>query len=385
MKIAILSDSHLGFGRGTERKGDAEIAFKESIEKIIEKNVDAVIFVGDLFDTPIPSSESFIFAIRNIAKFASIKNDVIVENTIGKNRLQKFSTMGIPFIAIHGNHERRSKGFENPVESIEDIGFLIHLHLQGIILKKDNERVAIQGMSYVPERYAKDVLLKWNPKPIENCKNILMLHQSIDRFIYSPLEPPTINLEDLPKGFDLILDGHIHKRETVLLGKTKFLICGSTVATQTKNEGQKGFYILDTKTMELKFFELKNQRKIFIFDIEKNHDEAIKEHLREILKNDYNMKPVIRFRLKGDFYFNEQEIAKFREKAIITISKEIKRKNYKLDKLEENNLSIEEFGKKLLKKNAKNIDTDMILDALMDENPFEKIYQKIGESIDKKS
>ena len=385
MKIAILSDSHLGFGRGTERKGDAEIAFKESIEKIIEKNVDAVIFVGDLFDTPIPSSESFIFAIRNIAKFASIKNDVIVENTIGKNRLQKFSTMGIPFIAIHGNHERRSKGFENPVESIEDIGFLIHLHLQGIILKKDNERVAIQGMSYVPERYAKDVLLKWNPKPIENCKNILMLHQSIDRFIYSPLEPPTINLEDLPKGFDLILDGHIHKRETVSLGKTKFLICGSTVATQTKNEGQKGFYILDTKTMELKFFELKNQRKIFIFDIEKNHDEAIKEHLREILKNDYNMKPVIRFRLKGDFYFNEQEIAKFREKAIITISKEIKRKNYKLDKLEENNLSIEEFGKKLLKKNAKNIDTDMILDALMDENPFEKIYQKIGESIDKKS
>ncbi len=383
MKIAIFSDSHLGFGRGTERKGDAEIAFEESIDKIIKNNVDAVLFVGDMFDTPLPSSETFIFALRNISKFAKIKNDVEVEDLQGKNNIHEFSKIGIPFITIHGNHERRSKGFKNPVEAIEDVGFLIHLHLQGVILKKGNEMVAVQGMSYVPERYAKDILLKWNPKPKERCKNILLLHQSIDRFVYSPLEPPTIILDNLPKGFDLIIDGHIHKRESVNIGKTKFIICGSTISTQTKNEGPKGFYILNTNDMKLDFIEIENQRRIFIFDVK--NSEEIKSHLEEILKENYKMKPIVRFRFKGDSYFNEREIDKYRKNAIITVSKDIKKKNYKLEKIEEKNISVDELGKQILIKNAKGIDVDMMLDALSDENAFEKIYQKIGESIDNKN
>ena len=42
----------------------------------------------------------------------------------------------------------------------------------------------------------------------------MMLHNSIIPYIYSPLEPPSMKIEDLPKGFDLYVLGHkLSKRD----------------------------------------------------------------------------------------------------------------------------------------------------------------------------
>ncbi len=374
MKIAIFSDTHLGFGRGTERRGDAELAFEEVVERILKDGADAVLFAGDMFNTSMPSSDTFIFALRTLSKFSKSQG--------GAKVIEK-EVHGIPLIAIHGNHERRSKFFRNPVEAMSDVGFLVHLHLDGVTLEKDGEKVFVQGMSYVPERFAKDILLKWNPRPKNGMKNILLLHQSIDRFIYSPLEPPTINLEELPKGFDLIIDGHIHKREEVNLGRTKFIICGSTVATQTKDEGAKGYYILDTKTMNLEFKEIENQRKIFVFDIKENHMNEMKRILDEILSENYKMKPVVRFRLKNEASINERELDPYRDRVIISMSREVKRMTLEERQIEEG-MTAEELGRELLKKNVGEF-SEFLSDVILDEDAFEKIYKRIGEEIDKEN
>ncbi len=373
MKLMILSDSHIGFGRGTERKNDAMLAFDEAMEEAKNMKVDAVLFAGDMFNTSMPSSENMINVMKSISKLFSIDGASPVE-FVNKREIK---VRGAPFIAIHGNHERRSKGFKNPVESMEDVGFLIHLHLSGVVIEKNGEKVFVQGMSYVPERFARKLLEKWNPIPRSGMKNILLLHQSVDKFIYSPLEPPTINLSNLPKGFDLIVDGHIHKREEV--HEKNFIICGSTVTTQTKEEGDKGFYILDTEKMSLKFVPIKNQRKFFIYNAETPSE--IHKVLEELSKSAYKMKPVVKFKI--DFQFNEHEVDKYRDRFIISISRKIK-KSTDVKSVEED-MSIEDLARELLKKNSQGIDTNFFYNTVLDENAFEIIYKKIGEDFDKEN
>ncbi len=374
MKLLLLSDTHIGFGRGTERRDDATIAFQEIMERAREMEVDAVLFAGDMFNTSLPSSESMISTMKGISNLFGLGGAKVAE-FINKSPVH---VRGAPFIAIHGNHERRSKGFRNPVESMEDVGFLVHLHLNGVVLENDGERVAVQGMSFIPERYAKSVLEKWSPKPVEGARNILLLHQSIDKFVYSPLEPPTINISDLPKGFDLILDGHIHKREEVK--GTNLVICGSTVATQTKPEGDKGFYILDTKTMKMTFHPIKNQRKIFIYEAETSSD--VMKVLDELSKSEYKMKPIVRFKLHKKI--NEHEVDKYRDRFIISFSLTLKSESAS-ESESIDNMSVEDLGREILKKNAKNIDTNFLFNNILDENAFDIIYKKIGEEIDKEN
>ncbi|NIQ17993.1 MAG: hypothetical protein GTN43_04250, partial [Candidatus Aenigmarchaeota archaeon] len=80
-----------------------------------------------------------------------VKNDVKLVKGIEKDisKISEIALMGIPIVAIHGTHERRTKGLLNPVEALEKAGFLIYLHCNGVIFKKGSERVAVHGMSGV--------------------------------------------------------------------------------------------------------------------------------------------------------------------------------------------------------------------------------------------
>ncbi len=48
MKIAVLSDVHLGYGKGTNRGEDSFRAFSEVIKKSMD--ADLILMAGDLFD-----------------------------------------------------------------------------------------------------------------------------------------------------------------------------------------------------------------------------------------------------------------------------------------------------------------------------------------------
>lgn len=374
MLISILSDLHFGHGLNTRLENDSYQNAQEVMSKCM--NSDLILIAGDIFDSRFPKTEVWAKALRVLSKPLLTKNKGIkLVKTIDKDlsEISKRSLEGIAVVAIHGTHERRGRDQINAIEALEETGFLIYLHCNGIIFEKDGKKVAIQGMSGVPERYAKQVMDRWNPRPVKGCHNILIFHQSIDPYVYSPLEPPTLNLSNLPKGFDIIINGHIHTREKAKIGDTTLLMPGSTVVTQLKKEESevsKGFYqVRINKEFNINFVPLENNRKFFYEEIELKPKLLVRDQIEQVLteklKKDYKKIPIIKLKIVGkesgviDKDLREIE-KKYSEKAIIYFSKELEspeitRKIELLRGFRERKLSIEEMGLQILRKNLDNL------------------------------
>lgn len=299
MKIAIISDWHLGYKWKTEFEMDSFAHLEQAFKQIKENNVDLIICCGDLFDVREPSLDEIYEAIKLLNK-VDIENKINLKN---ENKLLK-----IPLLTIIGNHENRGKDHKSPVHLLEEMGFLKLLHCSNICLEENN--VCVYGMSGVPEKYAKDILEKWSPSPKEENYNILLLHQTIKEYV--PIDDEmvgTISLSNIPKGFDLVANGHLHWSDKKQLNeKTTFILPGSTITTQQKkieSNQDKGFFIINTKTKEIAFEKIENTRPSFyepisftetnIADVE----EKVKKTIEEILTKDLEKKPLIRIMLKG--------------------------------------------------------------------------------------
>jgi DNA repair exonuclease SbcCD nuclease subunit len=398
MLISVLSDLHFGYGLNSKLENDSYQNAQEAIKKSL--NSDLILITGDIFDSRIPKTETWANALKVLSKPVLTKNNnVKLIKTIDKNlnEISKRTLEGIPIIAIHGTHERRAKGQINAIQALEETGFLIYLHCNGIIFEKNNQKVAIQGMSGVPERYAKEILDKWDPKSIEDCYNILVLHQSIEPYVYSPLDPPSLNLTNLPKGFDLIIDGHIHSREKTKIGNTTLLIPGGTITTQLKKEEaevSKGIYQIkiDKKT-DINFISLENSRKFFYEEIKIKSKSSFRDQIEEVLleklKQDFKKIPIIKLKIlgkdTGSIGKDLKEIhKKYSEKAILHFSRELEseditKKIELLRGLREKKLSIEEIGLKVLKENLKKLNFGSVFDGenifrLLSEGETEKAF-----------
>lgn len=350
MKLAIFSDTHLGFGRQEARYQDAFDAFEEAIEKSL--GCDAILIAGDIFDGQHPDAETFSRAIECMVKSHLSENRIDSIKGIGKDmgKLNPLCLMGMPILALHGNHERRARGLLNPVQAMEKAGFLIHLHANGAILEKAGERVAVQGLSAVPDAYLPEILGQWDPRPAEGCYNVLMMHQIIEGFAFGhrPLKA-----ENLPKGFDIVIDGDIHEKHMERAGKNGFdlLISGSTIATKLDKaaEETKGIWLLDTRENSLDYVSFEKQRRIYFLDAGQAEKERIEEFIGKILENKHEKKPLIRIRhsSKNDFL---QDIAdKHSKDAIISFRREAA-DGIPGEKMQLEMPSVAELGKGILRK-----------------------------------
>ena len=313
MKIAIISDTHFGFKEmNKELWADCYINAKQCFDSSLE-NIDLVLMPGDIFDLEIPTQETFdrTFKLFNIIK--------------GK----------VPIVVIAGTHEYRGRGYKGPIDILESAKYVTNLSKEHTII----DDVAIHGMKGVPEKVSKDLLHKIDFKPVEGKKNIIMLHQSFKEFLpFDDEMVATLTLEDLPSGFDLYINGHIHLSNIIDTEKGKFLLPGSTILTQIKKkelEKGKGFYIYDSNTQKLEFKEIPIQRSFYLLKI--NVENSSKEKVYDLInqkidkleleKKEYNifdqtfeLKPIIKIKLKGtllsgfkqsdikekDFQFNDK-------------------------------------------------------------------------------
>jgi DNA repair exonuclease SbcCD nuclease subunit len=375
MKISIFSDLHFGFASNTPLEDDsfdnAEQALKQSLD------CDLILICGDMFDEKFPKPDEIARAIK-ILSLAKNHNGAKIVKGINKDVPD---IKGIPIIALHGTHERWS-GHINAVQLLESAGLLIHLHKSGVIVESGGIKVAVQGMSGVPERHAAEIMEMWSPKPIEGCYNILLLHQSIHPFLYSPLEAPTLNLDNLPEGFDLIVNGHIHKKRFEKIGSKKILLTGSTIVTQLKEEEQeeKGIHKLFLPEDKIIFEPLQNVRKFFFEEVEIKDGESAREKIINALskyKGNYQKKPLIKLRIKSGKFVNIDKemkgIMKDYEDFIIRYSKEAlggesSEKTHMLREARERKFSIVELGMKILEENliesnfSKEIDYSKLFD-----------------------
>ncbi len=407
MKISILSDLHFGYSYSTELDNDSFDNAEEAIQKSLDS--DIIILAGDIFDIRAPKTQTWGKALKILSKplLQESSGVSLVETDKQLKDISKRTLNHIPVISIHGNHERLVKGDVNTVEALENAGLVIHLHLNTIIFEKNGTKVAIHGMSSVPERYAKEVLDRWNPKPVEGCVNILLIHQSIDPYIYSPLEPPSISLSNLPKGFDLIINGHLHGHNVEKIDdKTTLIMPGSTVITQfEKNEAVTekviARAIIENNVVITEFVPLETNRKFYYEELELQQssltvrDQVERKLAQVIAMAGNNKKPVVRLRLKGnEFNVMDSELRnienKFSDKAILILvkeleSQEIAEKRELLKSLREQKMSIEEMGLNLLNKNLeefgaeKSMDYDTLFHLLSDDQTDSVLNILLGE------
>jgi len=369
MKIAVLSDFHFGFGYNTALEGDSFDNADEAMEAAL--GADLIIIPGDIFDSKFPKTPVWAKAIKLLVKpmIAEGSGVRFVSSTKDLKKISKRTLEHIPIIALHGNHESRGKT-TNTLEALENAGLLVHLHKDTIVFEKDGVRVAIHGMSWVPDRYAKRELDEWDPKPTPECINILAMHQSISPFLYSPLEKPTITAENLPKGFDIIIDGHLHGAGQEVVNSVPIVFPGSTVTTQFSKvdaDTEKGFYEIDIgpekSDIRISFQPITTNRKFFFEDVSTGGSlrENIETKIEQLLANPMAKKPLIKLKIVGkENEYLEQEIKdierKYSDQAMLRFVKELEspeiaEKVEFLRNMRELKMSAEEIGLQLLNKN----------------------------------
>ncbi|HID60313.1 MAG TPA: DNA repair exonuclease [Hadesarchaea archaeon] len=393
LKIAVISDPHLGAKWGTAREHDSFIQFREAVEKSLELGAQLIVLLGDIFDTRVPRQEVWARALRILSTpLARGRNQVNLIEAKDKEpgEISPVALRGTPVISLHGNHERRTRGLTNPVEALEAAGLLIHLHQGALVFETPDGGLAIHGMSNVPEQHARKVLATWNPKPVEGAFNIIALHQSVGKFVYSSEERPTLDLADLPAGFDLYLCGHIHYRNESTANGRPLLFPGGTERTQllqVEAETPKGFYMVEIGDgLKYDFVELASPRDFFYAEMRfvgvsiPELNKAVRAKVGELLgkpRKNPDKLPLIRVRLVGTLAkeasrgeFDERAVTQeFEDRALVVVSKGdlvapgLEEKVQLLRELRERRMSVDDTAMVLLEENLREAGYTQIFDV----------------------
>ncbi len=295
MKIAIVSDIHLGYERFEE---DSLTQGKEALEEA-SKVADAVLIAGDIFDKRYPKPEVIAQAI-NLFRELSKKNwGAKIVDFKGQGEI--FTS--VPIVAIPGTHERIAEGKENALRLLSLAGLLADTSESTTTLQKDEEKVAVFGLGGLSEEMVKERLERIDPRPVKGVFNIFMFHQSVYELL--PFSNDFVRLEDLPKGFDLYVCGHIHSKVEGSVHSKKLLIPGSTVITQLKDQEQenKGFILFDTKDNSHRFIPISSRhfisKKIEVTNAKPSEMlERCDKEISEILSKEKN-RPIIKIKIAG--------------------------------------------------------------------------------------
>ncbi len=295
MKVAIVSDFHIGYDRFID---DAYIQAREALERASEE-ADMIIIPGDIFDMRAPSPEIIAQGMNLFRHLIEKEWQARVTEYTGPRRI--FTKL--PIIAIPGTHERRAQNAENAVELLALAGFLINCSEGRVVVSKGDDKVAVCALGGVAEERVKETIPAI-PGPIEGAFNIFMFHQSTYELL--PFSDDFITYEDLPEGFDLYVDGHIHNRVEATVHGKPFLIPGSTVLTQLKDAEQapKGFFVYDTKAGSRKFHEIKSRKFVVArIDVTGKTPDSVRaeaeKSISSIISESGGSKPIIRIVFSG--------------------------------------------------------------------------------------
>jgi DNA repair exonuclease SbcCD nuclease subunit len=381
MKLAFISDLHLGFGYGTERSEESFENASKAFELALKQKPDIILIGGDIFHDRIPRQEVLGKAIELFSKVSqNLKKALLLKKITKDKRIIEKKELIPSIIGIWGTHERRHENSTNPTQLLEKAGLLYLLHAESILLEVGYEKLGIHGLSGMPEDYALDALKNWKPEPFNNAYNFLILHQNIAELI--PAETKAISFTDLPEKFDFYLLGHFHWHLEEKHPKTKapILIPGSTIVTQLSQKeatAEKGFFIIDLPpekslcSITFKTIPTRPAHYISLELYDKKPAEVQFATTQAILKalsvyhNTEIIKPMIKIKIKGKLAkgfsaadVNLNTIYKdFAEKTILDIDKsdlvgaETETKVSFLKELKDKKISLDTLGLELIKKN----------------------------------
>ena len=302
MKLAILSDMHIGYERFAEDAyNQAEAAVKAAMSV-----ADMLLIPGDVFDKRAPKPDVIAQGINIFREASKHKWPAKVVEFNAEDGTKPHTE--VPIIAIPGTHERTAEGRENVLSLLALAGLIVDASEATVIVAKHDrpeDKVAVFGLGGVSEDRVKECLERLKPKPVSGAFNVFMFHQSTYELL--PFDDELIRYVDLPKGFDLYVDGHIHNKVEATVHGKPFLIPGSTVLTQLKDGEQekKGFFLFDTEDSSYEFIHIDSRTfvcKEMKFDSAKP-GEVLKlcdDEIGSIIASAGNgHKPIIRIKLVG--------------------------------------------------------------------------------------
>ena len=226
MKFLHISDLHIGkYVNGYRMLDDQRYMLERIVEIIKEKNPDALLIAGDIYDKSLPSAEAVELFNRFMTEIAGLH---------GKTGLKTF--------VISGNHDSPERiGYFNKL--IELNGIFTDGVFEGVARKNtvecDGERVNIFSLPFIRPSFVRNVY------PYESSKipyyttavrvvfehsdinadetNILIAHQFVTGSETSGSESSLGTLDNVEpyvfEPFDYVALGHIHGKQ--IMGKNK--------------------------------------------------------------------------------------------------------------------------------------------------------------------
>lgn len=248
MKFAHISDCHLGAWQHNDKLSELNLqAFLTAMDICLRKQVDFVLFAGDLFNTPTPDLAIVEIAVRKI---------------------KELKDTGIDFYMILGSHDYSpnvksianvlsSAGFITTVMDYEEKDERLVLNF----IKDPKTGVILAGFDGKRKEEDAEDFPKLDVHLIQKEKGfkIFAFHNYISGI--APSEIPGIrplSLEDLPRGFDYYAGGHAHRKQLYESVQYKhiahagtFLGCRPLDLKTSAGGERRGFYVVTVENNDV--------------------------------------------------------------------------------------------------------------------------------------
>ena len=199
-----------------------ESAFSNIVELAIEKQVDAVLIAGDVYNDLDKSLQAQL-------KF--------------RDYLKKLFEAGIPSFIVHGNHDPLdswSASLEWPLGVKIFSGNQVE---QVPVLRDGNIIAQIYGISYPKKEVTENLALLFNREQSSGFA-VGLLHANVGNNPNHGASSPC-KVEDLVTSkMDYWALGHIHKRQILRDMEPGVVYCGNPQARSFKEQGEKGCYLV---------------------------------------------------------------------------------------------------------------------------------------------
>lgn len=296
-KYTHLADLHLGSWRDQKMRDLSVKAFLTAIDQCLEKEVDFILFAGDLFNTSLPALDT----LKIVTK-----------------KLKELKDKGIPLYILAGSHDFSPSG-KTIIDVLENAGLLINvckgsvdpetkkLRLNFTVDKKTGAKITgiLGRKGQLDKAYYQNLELE-NLEQEEGYK-IFMFHTTLDELKPKHLE----NAESqpasfLPKGFNYYAGGHVHHPTEIFLPEFGILTYPGALFPNNFAEVEKygcgGYYLISVVDNEQKIewrpVEIIKHHPLILDCNHKTPDKVLVEILEHFKDCDVN-NSLITIRLHG--------------------------------------------------------------------------------------
>ena len=359
MRYAHLADLHLGSWREQKMRDLSTQAFIQAIDNCVARDVDFILFAGDLFNTSLPSLDT----LKIVTK-----------------KLKELKDKDVPLYVIAGSHDFSPSG-KTMIDVLENAGLMINV-CKGSVDPETKELVLnftvdqktgtkITGMlgrkGQLEGKYYEN-LRRENLEQDQSYK-IFMFHTTVSELL--PKDLAMIDSQPLslfPKNFNYYAGGHIHHPTLKEFPDYPAVTYTGSLFPVNFPEMEKysrgSYYIVDVdgnkqQKIELVHLEMIQHQKLILDCNQKSPEEITNQIINHFEKEMINEK-ILTMRLFGTL--KEGKISEINFKQIFEL---LYAKNAYYIMKNTNKLNTKEFSEiKISNTNPENIEEEIIKEHL---------------------